>query len=154
VDAAGEQAHDGDGAERRRRDALPDGTAVPAQRGVGMTLVARNLDSPDEKRGFDNGEMNLVHIEGATIGRAVFRRGWKWSNDVKPIAGTDSCQAPHTGYVISGRMHVVMDDGTECEMGPGDAIVISPGHDAWVVGEADCVVLDWTGSVDYAKPSS
>lgn len=118
-----------------------------------MTLVAKNLDSPDEKRGFDNGEMNLVHIEGATIGRAVFRPGWKWSNDVKPIAGTDSCQAPHTGYVISGRMHVVMDDGTECEMGPGDAIVISPGHDAWVVGEADCVVLDWTGSADYAKPS-
>jgi hypothetical protein len=118
-----------------------------------MTLLTKNLDTPDEKRGFDHGEMNLVMIEGATIGRAVFRSGWKWSNDVKPIAGTESCQAPHTGYVISGRMHVVMDDGTEGEAGPGDAVVISPGHDAWVVGEEDCVMLDWSGSANYAKPT-
>ncbi|MGH9086100.1 MAG: cupin domain-containing protein [Acidimicrobiales bacterium] len=119
-----------------------------------MTLEARSLDSPDEKRGFDNGEMQVVNVAGATIGRATFQPGWKWSNDVKPIAGTDSCQAAHTGYVISGRMHVVMDDGTEGEAGPGDAIVISPGHDAWIVGDEPCVVLDWSGSADYAKPSS
>ncbi len=118
-----------------------------------MTLVARNLDTPDETRRFDHGELKVVTIEGATIGRAEFEPGWKWSNDVKPIAGTDSCQAPHTGYVISGRMHVVMDDGTEGEAGPGDAIVISPGHDAWVVGDETCVVLDWSGSADYAKPT-
>jgi hypothetical protein len=118
-----------------------------------MTLEARNLDSPDEKRGFENGEMQVVNIAGATIGRATFRPGWRWSNDVKPIAGTDTCQAAHTGYVISGRMHVVMDDGTEGDAGPGDAIVISPGHDAWTVGDEPCVVLDWSGSADYAKPS-
>ena len=118
-----------------------------------MTLVARNLDSPDETRRFEHGALKVVTIEGATIGRAEFGPGWKWSNDVKPIAGTESCEAPHTGYVISGRMHVVMDDGTEGEAGPGDAIVISPGHDAWVVGDETCVVLDWSGSADYAKPT-
>ena len=119
-----------------------------------MTLVARSLDTPDEERSFEHGGINLVTIEGATIGRAVFRPGWKWSNDVKPIAGTESCQAPHTGYVIAGRMHVVLDDGTEGEAGPGDAVVISPGHDAWVVGDEDCVMLDWSGAVDYAKPAT
>ena len=118
-----------------------------------MTLEARNLDSPDEKRSFENGSMNLVTVSGGTVGRAVFNPGWKWSNDVKPIAGTDSCQVSHLGYVISGRMHVKMDDGTEGDAGPGDVIVISPGHDAWIVGDEPCVILDWAGSDSYAKPS-
>jgi len=118
-----------------------------------VTLEAKNLDTPDEKRSFEHGEMHVVTVAGATIGRATFRPGWKWSNDVKPIAGTDSCQAGHTGYVISGRMHVKMDDGTEAEAGPGDGVVISPGHDAWVVGDEPCVMLDWSGSANYAKPA-
>ena len=118
-----------------------------------MTLEAKNLDTPDETRKFEHGEIRIVNVAGATVGRAVFNPGWKWSNDVKPIAGTDSCQAPHTGYVVSGRMHVVMDDGTEGDVGPGDAMVISPGHDAWIVGDEPCVVLDWSGSANYAKPA-
>jgi hypothetical protein len=118
-----------------------------------MTLESKNLDSPDETRSFDNGGISVVNIAGATIGRAEFKPGWKWSNDVKPIAGTETCQAAHTGYVISGRMHVVMDDGTETEVGPGDAVVISPGHDAWIVGDEACVMLDWSGSANYAKPA-
>jgi hypothetical protein len=119
-----------------------------------MTLEAKSLDSPDEQRSFENGGINIVNIAGAVVGRATFEPGWKWSNDVKPIAGTDSCQAPHTGYIISGRMHVKMDDGTESEAGPGDAFVISPGHDAWIVGDETCVALDWSGAADYAKPGS
>jgi hypothetical protein len=118
-----------------------------------MTLETKNLDTPDEKRTFDNGELHLVEVAGATIGRAVFRPGWKWSNDVKPVAGTDSCEAPHTGYILSGRLHIRMDDGTEGEAGPGDAFVVSPGHDAWVVGDEPCVALDWSGVADYAKPA-
>ena len=116
-----------------------------------MTLEAKNLDHPDETRPFENGEMAVVNVAGVTVGRGLFRPGWRWSNDVKPIAGTESCQAPHTGYVISGRMHVIMDDGAEGEAGPGDAVVISPGHDAWVVGDEPCVLLDWSGVADYAK---
>ena len=118
-----------------------------------MTLETKNLDTPDEKRSFEHGDLSVVNVAGVTIGRAVFNPGWKWSNDVKPIAGTESCQTSHTGYVIAGRMHVRMDDGTEGEAGPGDALVISPGHDAWIVGDVPCVVLDWSGSADYAKPA-
>ena len=118
-----------------------------------MTLETKNLDTPDDKRSFEHGYINVVNVVGTTVGRAVFNPGWKWSNDVKPIAGTESCQAAHTGYVVSGRMHVVMDDGTEGEAGPGDAVVISPGHDAWIVGDEPCVMLDWSGSANYAKPA-
>ena len=118
-----------------------------------MTLEIRNLESPDEKRSFDNGSLHIVDVAGATVGRAEFQPGWKWSNDVKPLAGTDSCQVAHRGYVVSGRMHIVMDDGTEGDLGPGDAIVISPGHDAWTVGDEACVMVDWAGSDTYAVPS-
>ena len=71
---------------------------------------------------------------------------------MKPIAGTDSCQAPHLGYVVSGRQKVRMDDGTEMEFGPGDVVCIPPGHDGWTVGDEPCVVLDFSGMTDYAKP--
>lgn len=119
-----------------------------------MTLESKNLDTPDEQRSFEHGGINVVTVAGATVGRAVFNPGWKWSKDVKPIAGTDSCQAPHTGYVISGRMRIVMDDGAELDAGPGDAIAISPGHDAWIVGDEPCVMLDWSGAATYAKPTN
>ena len=118
-----------------------------------MTLEAKNLDKPDETRQFGHGEMALVNIDGGTVGRTVFQPGWKWSNDVKPVVGTDSCQVHHVGYVLSGQMHIVMDDGTEGDAGPGDAIVISAGHDAWILGDEPCVIIDWAGSATYAKPA-
>jgi hypothetical protein len=120
--------------------------------GDDMTLEAKNLDAPEESRAFTNGRIDLVNLAGVTVGRAQFEPGWKWSHDVKPIAGTESCQAAHTGYVVAGRMHIVMDDGVEAEVGPGDAVVISPGHDAWIVGDETCVMLDWSGSANYAVP--
>ena len=117
-------------------------------------IELKNFESPDETRPFKGkGKADIVVVGGRTIGRGEFEPGWRWSENVKPIAGTDSCQAPHTGYVISGRMHVVMDDGTEAEAGPGDAVVISPGHDAWIVGDEPCVMLDWSGAANYAKPA-
>ena len=119
-----------------------------------MTLATKNLGSPDETRTFGHGHMDVVSLAGVTVGRGVFNPGWKWSNDVKPIVGGESCQAPHTGYIVSGRMHVVMNDGTELEAGPGDALVIGPGHDAWIVGDEPCVMIDWSGSATYAKPAS
>jgi hypothetical protein len=117
-------------------------------------LVRRSLDSPDEVRAFENdsGALSIVNVEGSGIvGRAEFRSGWRWSKDVKPIAKTESCQGAHAGYVISGRMHVVMDDGTEDDFGPGDVMICPPGHDAWTVGDEACVVVDWQGFADYAK---
>lgn len=113
--------------------------------------AAKSLESPEETRRFPHGHVDLVTLGDTTAGRAEFEPGWRWSNDVKPIAGTQSCQAMHTGYVLSGRMHIVMDDGTEADAGPGDAMVIEPGHDAWTVGDEPCVVLDFTGFEHYAK---
>jgi hypothetical protein len=112
-----------------------------------------SLDSPEEVRPFEanSGELALVNLAEGPVGRAVFKPGWRWSEHVKPIAKTDSCMAPHAGYFISGRMHVVMNDGTEDDFGPGDFMICPPGHDAWTVGSEDCVVIDWQGFADYAK---
>jgi hypothetical protein len=107
-----------------------------------MTLQIASLDTVGEKRSFDHGQLHIITLGDATIGRAVFNPGWRWSTDVKPAAGTDSCQVAHTGVVLSGRFHVRMDDGTEADLGPGDAHVVPPGHDAWVVGDEQCVTID------------
>jgi quercetin dioxygenase-like cupin family protein len=116
-------------------------------------MESKSLDSPDETRPFkEKGHADVVNIAGRTVGRAVFEAGWKWSEHVKPIAGTDSCQVAHLGYVLSGRMHVVMDDGTEADVGPGDVMSVPPGHDAWTEGDEDCVVVDFGEFGDYAKP--
>jgi quercetin dioxygenase-like cupin family protein len=120
---------------------------------MGTRLVRRSLNSPEETRPFEGGtgQLQLVNIDGGAVGRATFQPGWKWSQHVKPIARTDSCEAAHVGYFISGRMKVVMDDGTEDEFGPGDLMICPPGHDAWIVGDEPCVVIDWAGFADYAK---
>ena len=114
-------------------------------------MVQKNLSKPDEKRTFPNGQVELITIGGVTFGRATLQPGWKWSTHVKPIAKTESCEAPHLQYHISGRIHVVMDDGSEAEFGPGDVSLIPPGHDAWVVGNEPVVIVDISGMTDYAK---
>jgi quercetin dioxygenase-like cupin family protein len=115
--------------------------------------MSRNFDSADETRPFEDGKgkLDLINTEHGPVGRAVFEPGWRWSSHVKPIAGTDSCEAAHMGYAVSGRMKVVMDSGETIEVSPGDLVSIAPGHDAWVVGDEPCVMLDWAGFGDYAK---
>ena len=116
-------------------------------------LAGKRFETPDEVREFAaHGHVDLVEMAGRMVGRGTFEPGWKWSNDVKPIAGTDSCQTRHTGYCLSGQMTVKFDDGTELNVGPGDVMIIEPGHDAWTVGDEPCVLLD-TGVGAYAKPS-
>ena len=116
-------------------------------------LVRKSLNSPEETRPFEEhkGKLELVKLDTGAVGRATFEPGWKWSKHVKPIAKTESCQAAHMGYFVSGRMKVVMDDGEESEFGPGDVMVCPPGHDAWIVGDQACVFIDWQGVADYAK---
>lgn len=109
-------------------------------------LQASNLDTPDEKRSFEHGDIHLVTLGGVTFSRAVFRPGWRWSGDVKPVVGTDSCHATHAAVVVSGRLQVQMDDGQERELGPGDAHVVGPHHDAWVLGDEPCVIVEVAGS--------
>lgn len=116
-------------------------------------MIRKSLNEPEETRPFEEGKgkVDLVNLETGAVGRAIFESGWQWSKHVKPIAKTDSCQAAHMGYVLSGRMKVVMDDGEENEFGAGDYMVVPPGHDAWTLGDEACVVIDWQGLTDYAK---
>lgn len=112
-----------------------------------------NIDSPHETRPFrDHGHVDVITFGDFTMGRGVFEPGWRWSNDVKPIVGTDSCQARHSGICVSGSMTVQMNDGTEFTLGSGDVVLIDPGHDAWTVGDEACVMYD-TGVAAYAKPA-
>ena len=117
-------------------------------------LECKHFDHPDESRPFrdEMGHLEVVTVGDRTFGRAVFEPGWHWAEHVKPIVGTPSCQATHTGYVVEGRMAVKMDDGSEVEYGPGDAFFMPPGHDAWIVGDKPCVMIDITGVAKYAKP--
>jgi quercetin dioxygenase-like cupin family protein len=115
-------------------------------------LEIKSSESADEVRPFvDKGQVALVNLAGGVVGRGVFEPGWRWSEHVKPIAGTDSCQAAHLAYCVSGEMVVRMDDGTEKTIGPGDFVSIPPGHDAWVVGDVPCIQVDFTGMNNYAK---
>ena len=114
---------------------------------------AKSHDSPDETRSPDKTRIEVIRLEGYTIGRFNFEPGWRWSEHMKPIAGTDSCEATHLIYAISGKMHVAMNDGSEGDIGPGDFASISPGHDAWVVGDEPFVGVDFGGYSQYAKGS-
>ena len=114
-----------------------------------MTLEAKNLDSPEDKR-----SSNMASCGGPGRrhhnGRAVLNPGWRWSTDVKPLVGTQSCEVSHTAYIISGRLRARMNDGTEAELAAGDAHYVSPGHDGWVVGEEPCIVIDFAPAAQPA----
>lgn len=117
------------------------------------TPVQKSLDKPDETRKFaGHGWADVVQLGSKTILRGHFQPGWRWSNDVKPIAKTDLCEVSHLGYCLEGRMHLKMKDGTEYEIGPGDAVAIPPGHDADVIGDQTVVLLDFGEVEEYAKP--
>ena len=122
---------------------------------AGTSVSAAELKSfgkPEEVREFPNGRLELVKIGGATVGRAILQPGWSWSSSIKPIVKTKSCEAPHLQYHVSGRIAVLMDDGSQAEFGPGEVSLLPPGHDAWVVGNDPVVVIDITGMAEYARP--
>lgn len=116
-------------------------------------IETRTFAEPDEHRPFEGkGHMDIITLGGRTVGRGVFEPGWRWSVHVKPIHGTASCEFPHFGYVLQGRMRVVMDDGEEAVVGAGDVVRIAPGHDAEVVGDEAFVMIDLGDEdADYAR---
>ena len=107
-------------------------------------LVRRSLEVPEEVRKLPDGSY-IDLVENGAVSRATLQPGWRWSEHMKPIVETDSCQFWHIGYQISGQLHVVMDDGREIDVIPGDYVVIPPGHDAWVIGGEPAVMIDWKG---------
>ncbi|HKE94095.1 MAG TPA: cupin domain-containing protein [Povalibacter sp.] len=117
------------------------------------TSEHKTFQQPDELREFPHGRAEILRMGGGEVGRLVFQPGWKWSTDVKPLAGTASCEAPHFQYHVSGQLAIRMDDGTEFIAGPGDITALPSGHDAWVVGDEPVVVVDWCGASTYAKHS-
>lgn len=113
----------------------------------------KSFGKPDEVRAFPNGKLELIKIGNATIGRATFQPGWKWSTSVQPLVKTNTCEAPHFQYHVSGELMVKMDDGTILQCKPGDVSLLPMGHDAWVVGTEPVIIVDFQGMLDYAKTS-
>jgi hypothetical protein len=103
----------------------------------------RSFDSPDETRSPEKTTLETVKVGAATVGRGTMQPGWRWSEVIKPIVGTDSCQVHHLGIVLSGRMHVAHTDGSEADIGAGDVYDIQPGHDAWVEGDEAFVGVEF-----------
>jgi uncharacterized cupin superfamily protein len=116
-------------------------------------VQSRDFESPDETRTPDKTKVDIVRMGGTTVGRFEFAPGWRWSECVKPVAGTESCQARHVGVAQSGRIVVKHEDGTELEIAAGDAYIIEPGHDAWVVGDERFVGFEFEqkAAEEYAK---
>jgi quercetin dioxygenase-like cupin family protein len=111
----------------------------------------KSFGAPDETRPFPRGSVQLVKIGGAEIGLLTLEPGWRWSEHVKPIAGTELCEAPHFQYHIQGTLQIKMADGTEITAQPGDVTALPQGHDAWVTGDEPVIVVDWYGASNYAR---
>jgi class 3 adenylate cyclase len=111
-----------------------------------------SFDRPDEVRTFDHGRIEMVNLGEESIGRQILEPGWKWSEHVKPVAGTESCDFHHLGLIEAGWLHVEMDDGTVMEVGPRAVYEIPPGHDAWVVGDEPCISVNWSGIRTWGAP--
>lgn len=111
----------------------------------------KGFDNPDEVRSFEKGKVEVLNIGGGAVGLLTLEPGWRWSEHVKPLVNTQLCEAPHFQYQLSGRLHVVMADGSEFEIGPGHVSWVPSGHDAWVVGDEPVVVVDWSGAIHFAE---
>jgi mannose-6-phosphate isomerase-like protein (cupin superfamily) len=115
-------------------------------------IEVKNTGKPDERRDFPRGHLDVLDLTGLNFGVATFDAGWRWSESLRELAGTDSCQTHHNGYVLQGHLRIRMDDGEEADVGPGDVFVIPPGHDAWVLGDEQVMVFDFAGGMtEYAK---
>lgn len=112
-----------------------------------IAMQKKSFNTPDQTMTPPNTKVEVVQIANASLARNTFEPGWKWSTDVKPLAGTASCQVHHVLCILSGQLRVVMDDGTELQADPSDIVDIPAGHDAWVVGEAPVVAIDCGGAI-------
>lgn len=115
------------------------------------SMMRKNFDQEAERRSFDKGYVDLVTVGDITFGRVTLMPGWRWSDCVKPVVNTERCEMAHLQYIMSGRMHIVTQDGDEMDFGPGDIAFIPPGHEGWVVGDEPVVGIDMVGMTEYAK---
>jgi hypothetical protein len=151
-DDTGETTVVGDDTPLNLKGYLHSGLWAAAHTGPEPEPDAKTLTAADDVRKFDKGHMDVVRVGGTSIGRGVFQPGFRWSECVKPVVGTETCEVEHIGYVLAGRMKWVMDDGEELEAQAGQAVHVLPGHDAWTVGDEDCVILEVRSAEDYGLP--
>ena len=109
------------------------------------THEVKSVSATTEVKKFNHARIELVNISGGTVARFALQKGWKWSDDIKPVVKTEWCEAPHLQYLISGRYHVRMKDGAEFDISAGDVASVPPGHDAWVVGDEPAVGIEFVG---------
>jgi hypothetical protein len=114
-------------------------------------LEINDFSAPDEVRRPERTTVEVVKVGGGEIGRFTFQPGWRWSECIKPVVGTDSCQVEHVGYVVSGSLHIQHDDGSTGDITPGTVYRIAPGHDACNLGDEPTVVVEFQGAATYAK---
>lgn len=111
----------------------------------------KSHETPDERRTPPNAQVDVVRLDGFTLGRFTFQPAWRWSTDIKPIVGTDGCQVSHVGYAVSGRLGLRLPDGSEVEVLPGESYTIPPGHDGWVIGDEPFVCIEVMSAEQFAK---
>jgi hypothetical protein len=114
-------------------------------------LEINDFSTPRETRRPKGVTVEVVDIGGGEVGRYTFEPGWQWSECIKPVVGTDSCQVEHVGYVVSGALRIQLEDGSTGDITPGTVYRIAPGHDAWVLGDDPAVVVEFQGAAVYAK---
>jgi hypothetical protein len=107
------------------------------------TIEKKNLNQAEQSRQIGRVKIDSITLGGLTFQRSSAQPGWKWSEDIKPVAKTESCQVSHLLYLLSGKIKVRLDDGQEAEFNPGDMGLIPPGHDGWVVGNVPAVWLEF-----------
>jgi quercetin dioxygenase-like cupin family protein len=116
-----------------------------------LTLIKKSLNSPDEIKHLGKGKIEIVNLEGTMIQRVTLKPGWRWSHDARPVLGTQSCPSNHTQYLINGRLMILMEDGHQMELQAGDAAIVPSGHDAWVIGDEPCVLIDFMGAKEFSE---
>src|SRR5438132_978955 len=116
-----------------------------------MRLQRRRFTEASDVRTIPRGRIDVVELDDTVVGRMTYEPGWRWSVDIRPIAGTDTCQYHHLGFTLLGRLRAQMPDGTELEVGPGDVFEIPPGHDAWVLGDTPWVSVDFEAMRTYGR---
>ena len=116
-------------------------------------ITKKSFDSADEVRSPDKTRLEVVDLGSAKAARLTAQPGWRWSECIKPVVGTESCEARHVGTVLAGSLRVEHEDGSALDLAPGDAYVIEPGHDAWVTGDEPFVAFEFESSTaaGYAK---
>ncbi len=121
---------------------------------VEVSAMKANISDPDESKVTPKAKLQLVTVGGFTIGLRTMEPGWRWSESMRPFAKTETCEMRHIGYMLSGRLGFVMNDGTKLEVGPGEAFDVHAGHDTWTIGLVPAVFIDLIGAVERELEAS